>query len=297
MNRFAGFVDRLAQASDPEMKQRLREDYATGIPASENAIAHAILGRTLSLRRLKLSLVRGLAETRLDPVLLDLSLNYVGDVPETIALLWPIRHGANRPPTLSEIVEALSTLGRSELPKRLEAWLDACDAKGRWALIKLLTGSIPTDVARRTKDTLSQSTLPLSASEKVPPGKVEALLMYVGRGRSRTSELACTFGVWNNGALTPLGKASAGPWREQISAFAATHAGKRFGPVTEIICTPDTALVLEISYESLEPSPRRKSGLSLISPQITNILIGTPPFGATTLPDLLQRLPAHQRRA
>ncbi len=297
MNRFAELVDRLAAANDPAMKQRLRADYSSGVSEAENIIALGILDRTLKFRRLKLSLIRGLAESRLDPVLFALSLKYVGDAAETIALLWPARHGANRAPTLSEIMDGLSTLGRSELPKRLEAWLDACDPKGRWALIKLLTGLIPSDVALITNNSEPQPGALLPAPENSQPGSVDALLMYVEHGRSRSADLICTFGVWNNETLTPLGKASAGLWREQISTFADAHPGKRFGPVTEVTCTPDIALLLEVEYESLHPSPRRKSGLSLNRPKLLRLLPDKPASSATTLPDLLLRLPAHQRRA
>ncbi len=297
MNRFAELVDRLASASDAEMRQRLHADYASVISASENTVAHAILDRTLALRRLKLSLIRGLAEERLDPVLFDLSLKYVGDVSETIALLWPARLSASQPPTLVETVEALATLGRSELPRRIEAWLDACDVKGRWALIKLLTGTFPAGAARPAKTSAAQPAFTLTGDEKAPPGTLDALLMYVARDRTRSAGLICTFGVWNGVALTPLGKAPAGPWQEQIEAFAVTHAGKRFGPVTEVTCTPDIALVLQISYAGLQPALRRKSGLSLQSPQITAIGIDRSPSAAATLPSLLLRLPAHQRRA
>lgn len=297
MNRFAELVDRLASANDPELKQRLRADYTSGVSEAESKIAQGILNRTLKIRRLKLPLVRGLAESRLDPVLFALSLKYVGDAAETIALLWPARHGANRAPSLAEVLDGLSTLGRSELPKRLEAWLDACDAKGRWALIKLLTGFIPSDEALPTKNSEQQTGTLLPAQERSQPGRVEALLMYVEHGRSRSSDLICTFGVWDKGQPTPLAKVSAGQWREQISAFASAHPGRRFGPVTEVTCTPDIALMLEVEYESLQPSPRRKSGVSLIRPKLSRLLPDRPASSAATLPDLLLRLPAHQRRA
>ncbi len=297
MNRFAELVDRLATASDPEFKQRLRADYASHVGESESRIAQDLLNRTLTFRRLKLSLVRGLADSRLDPVLFALALKYVGDVAETIALLWPARHGTNRAPSLAEILDGLSTLGRSELPKRLEAWLDACDAKGRWTLIKLLTGFIPSDEAFPTSKSEQQTGALIPAPEHSQPGSVEALLMYVEHGRSRSSDLICTFGVWDKEKLTPIAKMSAGVWREQISTFANAHPGKRFGPVTEVTCTPDIALVLEVEYESLQPSPRRKSGISLNRPKLSRLLPDRPASSAATLLDLLLRLPAHQRRA
>ena len=41
-------------------------------------------------------------------MLLALSYDYVGDLAETVALIWPARDGANAPPpALAEVVEAL----------------------------------------------------------------------------------------------------------------------------------------------------------------------------------------------
>src|ERR1700674_2884561 len=51
--------------------------------------------------------------------------------------------------TLSVIIDTLSTLGKTELPRQLACWLDALDETGRWALIKLVTGGLRIGVAGR----------------------------------------------------------------------------------------------------------------------------------------------------
>ena len=43
----------------------------------------------------------------MDPQLFALSYDYVGDLAETVALVWPAKPGANREPELPEVVEAL----------------------------------------------------------------------------------------------------------------------------------------------------------------------------------------------
>jgi DNA ligase-1 len=81
----------------------------------------------------------------------------VGDLTETTALIWPTRHGANRAPDLAEVIETLSSITRAEAPKLIEAWLDALDANGRWALLKLVTGGLRVGVsARLAKTALAQ---------------------------------------------------------------------------------------------------------------------------------------------
>ncbi len=85
-----------------------------------------------------------------------MSYDYVGDLSETVALMWPApaaprRRGAV--PSLSEVVTTLATLGKAELPAKLAAWLDALDETGRWALLKLVTGALRIGVSARLAKT------------------------------------------------------------------------------------------------------------------------------------------------
>jgi DNA ligase-1 len=54
---------------------------------------------------------------------------------------------------LSEVVETLSTLGKTQLPAQLARWLDALDETGRWALLKLVTGGLRIGVSARLAKT------------------------------------------------------------------------------------------------------------------------------------------------
>ena len=50
----------------------------------------------------------------MDAELFRWSYDYVGDLAETVALVWPARLGANREPDLSEVVDGLRTASRRE---------------------------------------------------------------------------------------------------------------------------------------------------------------------------------------
>jgi DNA ligase 1 len=50
---------------------------------------------------------------------------------------------------LSEVVTALSSLGKTALPTELARWLDQLDERGRWALLKLVTGELRVGVSAR----------------------------------------------------------------------------------------------------------------------------------------------------
>ena len=101
----------------------------------------------------------------MDPVLFGWSYDYVGDLAETVALVWPARPGANREPELSEVVDALRGASRAEVQRLIEGWLDALDATGRWALLKLMTGGLRIGVSARLAKTAVAALGPVEVSE------------------------------------------------------------------------------------------------------------------------------------
>ncbi len=153
MKDFAALLDRLVFTPSRNAKLRLIAEYFRATPDPARGYGLAALTGSLDFAAAKPALVRGLAETRVDPVLFRWSYDYVGDLAETVALIWPERPGANRPPDLAEVVERLGAAGRSEVPGILEGWLDALDATGRWALLKLITGGLRVGVSARLAKT------------------------------------------------------------------------------------------------------------------------------------------------
>ena len=165
MNEFAHLLDRLAYEPRRNAKLRMLQDYFARTPDPERGYALGAMTGTLSFREAKPALIRGLVEERIDPVLFRLSHNYVGDLAETTALIWPgpteaprePGPGHNNPPphvpTLAEVVETLATIPKRELPRHLADWLDALDETGRWALLKLVTGNLRVGVSARLAKT------------------------------------------------------------------------------------------------------------------------------------------------
>ncbi|MDP4001900.1 cisplatin damage response ATP-dependent DNA ligase [Methylobacterium sp. NEAU K] len=89
MNDFAHLLDRLAYEPRRNAKLRLLQDFFARTPDPERGYALGAMTGTLSFREAKPALIRGLVEERIDPVLFRLSHNYVGDLAETTALIWP----------------------------------------------------------------------------------------------------------------------------------------------------------------------------------------------------------------
>jgi DNA ligase-1 len=158
MNRFAELLDRLAYEPGRNNKLRLLTRYFREVEDPDRGYALAALTGALSFKHAKPGLIRDLIAERTDPVLFALSYDYVGDLSETVALMWPKAatpplHNNPPPPTLTEVVTTLRTLGKTELPKQLTRWLDELDETGRWALLKLVTGAMRIGISARLAKT------------------------------------------------------------------------------------------------------------------------------------------------
>ncbi|GGF87614.1 hypothetical protein GCM10007301_54360 [Azorhizobium oxalatiphilum] len=172
MNEFAELLDRLSYEPRRNAKIRLMADYFRMTPDPERGVALAALTGKLSFTNAKPALIRALIAERTDPVLFEMSYDYVGDLSETVALMWPIPKeaeaaNANHPPFLSEIVEGLETLPKRDLPRQLSMWLDGLDETGRWALLKLITGSLRVGASARLAKTA------VASLGDIPPDEVE----------------------------------------------------------------------------------------------------------------------------
>jgi len=146
---FARLLDRLSLTQGRNAKLVLVRDFLKETPDPDRGWALAALTGQLSFEAAKPAAIRKAVEARMDPVLFGWSYDYVGDLAETVALVWPAAPGANREPELSEVVDALRSASRGEAQRLIEGWLDALDADGRWALLKLLTGGLRVGLSAR----------------------------------------------------------------------------------------------------------------------------------------------------
>src|SRR2546423_10127823 len=89
MNRFAELLDRLAYEPGRNNKLRLITAYFRETGDPDRGYALAALTGGLSFKHAKSGLIRDLITDRADPVLFGLSYDYVGDLSETVALMWP----------------------------------------------------------------------------------------------------------------------------------------------------------------------------------------------------------------
>ncbi|WP_374659676.1 cisplatin damage response ATP-dependent DNA ligase [Phenylobacterium sp.] len=165
MRAFAELLDRLSLTGSRNAKLTLLRDHFANAPDPDRGWALAALTGDLVFDAAKPAFIRKAVEARMDPVLFGWSYDYVGDLAETVALVWPARPGANREPELSEVVDALRSASRAEVQRLIEGWLDALDPTGRWALLKLMTGGLRIGVSSKLAKTAVAELGPVPASE------------------------------------------------------------------------------------------------------------------------------------
>lgn len=168
MQAFAALLDALLYTGSRNAKLRLIADYLITTPDPDRGWALAALTGSLDLKAVQPSLLKALITARVDPVLFALSHDFVGDMAETISLLWPTTTPGTAP-SLATVIDRLSTLTRPEAPAAVTTLLDSLDPQGRYALIKLATGSLRIGVsARLAKTALAQAfNLDVEAVEEV----------------------------------------------------------------------------------------------------------------------------------
>ncbi|MFW2828686.1 cisplatin damage response ATP-dependent DNA ligase [Sphingomonas sp. ID0503] len=154
MHAFSQLLDNLVYTRSRNGKLKLIADYLRVTPDPDRGYAMAVLTGALDLPAVKPAAIRAIVEERVDPVLLSMSHDYVGDFAETVALIWPKPEGEpeeldDGSLSLSAVVERLTSLSRAEGPRALARMLDHLDAAGRFALLKLATGGLRVGVSAR----------------------------------------------------------------------------------------------------------------------------------------------------
>ena len=165
MRAFAKLLDALSYAHGRLRKQALMRDYFLRTPDPDRGYALAALTGSLHVPEVKSTQLKLLIMERVDPILFTMARDGVGDLAETIALMWPDSERGELP-HLSEAALALESVTRAKVAEVLVPWLNAADEVERWAMLKLVTGNLRVGVSER----LAKTAL-AELSAKVKPEK------------------------------------------------------------------------------------------------------------------------------
>lgn len=139
---------------------------------------------------------------------------------------------------------------------------------------------------------------------KLEPHRLDAVLVYARAGSGRRANLLTdyTFALWDRPWDAEADGSGEGP---RLVTFAKAYSGlddkeilrldhwirrhtlQRFGPVRAV----EPALVFELAFEGIQPSPRHKSGLAVRFPRICRLRTDKDPREADSLVQALALMP------
>ena len=127
--------------------------YFREVPDPDRGYALAILTGALSFKNVKPAMLREVVLEEVDPNLFAMSYDYVGDLGETIALIWPHQEMAEELPSLTKLIDLFNTTPKADLPRLIAGLLTRPSINERWALVKLATGALRIGVSARLAKT------------------------------------------------------------------------------------------------------------------------------------------------
>ena len=148
MKEFTELLSDLILTTSINRKVELLCSYFGKTKCPERGIAVAAIVGDLESKFIKSSFLKDLMSTQIDPTLFAYSYDYVGDLAETMALLWPQKSEA-KIPSLSEVFKDLKNSSKEELKITIPNLLDNFSTEQRWAFIKLFTGGLRVGVSAR----------------------------------------------------------------------------------------------------------------------------------------------------
>ncbi|MEX0502755.1 cisplatin damage response ATP-dependent DNA ligase [Alphaproteobacteria bacterium LSUCC0719] len=176
MKGFAALLETLVITSSRNAKIEALVRYFKTTPDPDRGYALAAITRDLALSNLKPGMLRQLVMERVDPELFLMSYDYVGDLAETIALIWPQplatdgttpserdddrdygrdadRNDPGRVPGVAEFIGGIESMPKADIATHICDLLDNATASERWAMIKLATGGLRVGVSARLAKT------------------------------------------------------------------------------------------------------------------------------------------------
>ena len=199
MEAFSHLLEQLYFTSGNKAKAQLIADYIASTPDPDRGWAIAAMAGTLRFDFFKRNTVKKLITEHTDPELFAMSYDYVGEVSETVAHLWPYSEPSESLPTLTEVVETFASVSKQKVSETLAHYLTIMTPAQRWALLKLGSRGLRIGVSARSikqiladygnKDIKEIETL----WHAVTPPYVEMLSWLEGKADKPDVENAVTF--------------------------------------------------------------------------------------------------------
>lgn len=150
MKAFSELLQQLYYTSSNNEKSRLLHHYLNTTPDPDRGWAIAALAGTLKFEFFKRNAVKSLMLERVDPELFAMSYDYVGEMSETVAHLWPDASLPIELPSLATLIDQFRQANRDEVKALLSHYLSGMTAEQRWSLLKLGTRGLRVGLSARS---------------------------------------------------------------------------------------------------------------------------------------------------
>lgn len=148
MNDFYELLNNLLLTSSTKKKVDIIKKYFDNSEIDEKAWALAILLNRLNKKYLTSSDLKELIKKKIDEELFKYSYDYVGDLAETISLLWKSNNEKELDYKLSEFMDTLTNIqNKNHLKDKIEVILDESSENQRFCVLKILTGGLRVGVS------------------------------------------------------------------------------------------------------------------------------------------------------
>ena len=149
MKKIAILLESLIYNSSTNKKIDLIVRYLNSVNIREKGYCIALLTNQLKFKYIKKKLIIDIIKDNIDPFLFSMSYDYVGDLAETIALIWNKKKYKNKK-NFTNIYEIILDLNNGKnIERKIINYLSCLDANERWAFIKLISGGLRVGVSTK----------------------------------------------------------------------------------------------------------------------------------------------------
>ncbi|NVK54106.1 MAG: cisplatin damage response ATP-dependent DNA ligase [Alteromonadaceae bacterium] len=150
MKSFSELLQQLYFTSSNNEKSCLLRDYLARTPDPDRGWTIAALAGTLTFDFFKRQAIKTLMLERVDADLFAMSYDYVGEMSETVAHLWPDSSETLELPSLSALIEQFQQANREQVKELLVKYLSVMTPEQRWSLLKLGTRGLRVGLSTRS---------------------------------------------------------------------------------------------------------------------------------------------------
>jgi len=152
MKRFSELLLNLILTSSRNDKITHIINWIKGSDTEEIGWGLSIICQELDISKVKPSIVKEISILHLDKYLFELSYDYVGDMAETVSLIWPDKFNKDKKfssVSLTKVIIDLKNITKQDAPELISNYLNNFDQNTRWAFLKIITGGLRVGVSSR----------------------------------------------------------------------------------------------------------------------------------------------------